>query len=323
MPVEPGIPLLKDEVLKRITEEEIFERYLQLPVDENVQYINPLRVDSNPGCKYYHNNQGRLRFKDFSKGYNWDCFSLVQYIYSCSFIDALRIIVKDFKLNTEIIKYEISKEIKIRERYRIEIKTRAWESDDLEYWFSFNIMPSILDLYSVYPCKSIWVNNEYYRCRKNDPCYAYYFYNNLYKLYFPKRIKGENRFFTNIILSDNFLQGYSQLPPSGDLLIITKSYKDVMSLYSFNLSAVAPQSESQIINQEQYEILSSRFHNIISLGDNDSSGRRFLNNHKRHYNTPSFLFPWTMEKDFSDNVKRFGKDRIQEIINIVKENEQF
>lgn len=321
MPVEPGIPLLKDEVLKRITEEEIFERYLQLPVDENVQYINPLRVDSNPGCKYYHNNQGKLRFKDFSKGYNWDCFAVVQYIYSCSFIDALRIIVKDFKLNTEIVKYESNKEVRVRERYKIEIKTRAWDTSDLDYWFRFNITTNILSYYSVYPCKSIWVNGEYYRCRKNDPCYAYYFSNDLYKLYFPKRIKGENRFFTNVILSDNFLQGYSQLPPFGDLLIITKSYKDIMSLYSFNLLAVAPQSESQIINQEQYEILSSRFHNIISLGDNDSSGRRFLNNHKRSYNIPSFLFPWTMEKDFSDNVKKFGKDKIQEIINQVKEYE--
>lgn len=318
MPIEPGIPLLKDEVLKRITEEEIFERYLQLPVDETTQYINPLRIDNSPGCKYYRNTQGRLRFKDFSKGYNWDCFSVVQYIYNCSFIDALRIIVKDFKLNTEIIKYEISREVKVRERYRIEIKTRAWENADLEYWFQFNISTSILSLYSVYPCKSIWVNGEYYRCRKSDPCYAYYFGNNLYKLYFPKRIKGENRFFTNVILSDNFLQGYSQLPPSGDLLIITKSYKDIMSIFSFNLASVAPQSESQIITQEQYDILSNRFHNIIALGDNDSSGRRFLNNLSRSYNIPSFLFPWTMEKDFSDNVKKFGKEKIQELIIKIK-----
>lgn len=321
MPIEPGIELRKEEVLKRITEEEIFEKYLQLPVDESINYINPLRVDTNPGCRYYRNNQGKLRFKDFSKGYNWDCFSLVQHIYKCSFIDALRIIVRDFKLNTEIVRYETQREFKLKERFDIKIATRAWESYDLTYWNSYNIYADTLLTYNVFPCKAIWINDEYYRCRKNDPCYAYYFGNRLYKLYFPKRKKGTTRFFTNVIITDNLLQGYLQLPDKGDILIITKSYKDVMSLHTFNLVGIAPQSESQTINKTQYNELRTRFSNIISLVDNDHTGRSFGLRHYKDFGTPIFIFPWTMEKDFSDNVKKFGIEKMRDIINIIKETE--
>lgn len=313
MAVEPGITLTKEEVLKKISEEQIFEKYLQLPVEIGVSYINPLRIDANPGCRYYYNNSGRLRFKDFSKGDNYDCFSLVQSIYNCNFIDALRIIVKDFRLNGISDEREQVEQIQIkRSRYNIKISTKEWNLDDINYFNKYNIFGDNL-YHDTYACKAIWINDEYYRCRSNDPCYAYYFGNELYKLYFPRR--KSNRFFTNITLEDQLLQGYNSLPTSGELLIVTKSYKDVKSMRSFDLYAVAPQSETQYLNENQFRSLQDRFNTIICVGDNDSAGRNFMLHHYHTYNIPSFMFPWTMEKDFSDNVARFGVEYMKNLIN--------
>jgi hypothetical protein len=319
MPIEPGITVSKEEVLKRITEEEIFEKYLQLPPVEGIDYINPLRVDNSAGCRYYKNNNGRLRFKDFSKGYNWDCFSVVQFIYNCSFYEALKIIVKDFRLNNEVPKHEIKTELVLKIRYDIKIAVRDWNQEDNFYWNQYNIINAGLRV-NIFPCKAIWINNEYYRCRVADPCYAYYFGDGLYKLYFPKR--KTQRFFTNVMFEDYLLQGYKELPESGELLIVTKSYKDVKSLRAFGIYAVAPQSESQILTKEQYEKLSDRFTYIFCLGDNDSAGRWFCIKHQNEFKIPSLLFPWTMEKDFSDNVKRFGVEYMKELIQKLREENE-
>lgn len=317
MPIEPGIILRKEEILKRITQEEIFEKYLQLPVDISVTYNNPLRLDKTPSCRYYYKND-KLRFHDWGK-FNWDCFSLVQHIYNCTFIDALRIIVKDFKLNTQIERYEVREYVPtIKPRYNLKIKIREWELDDLEYWNQYGITVKDLAYFNVYPCKAIWINGEYYKCRKNDVCFAYYFGNDLFKLYFPKRQKSEGRFFTNIIESDFILQGELQLPDKCDLIVITKSYKDVIGLRRFGVYAVATQSEYQILTKAQYERLSLISDRIVSLGDHDNTGRNFMIRHYKAYNIPYLVFPWTMEKDFTDNRKRFGEERMQQIINYVR-----
>lgn len=322
MPIEPGIELKKDEILRRISQEEIFERYLGLSVDEATQYTNPLRVDTNPGCKYYYNTEGKLRFKDFAKGTNWDCFSLVQHLHQdCSFIDALRIIVRDFKLNTEAIRYDKQyREIEIKPRREIKASTRLWESEDLAYWAQYNILADTLFTYNVYPAKGIWIDNDYYRVRKNDPCYIYYFYDDLYKLYFPKRKKGEKRFFTNVVYDDHLMQGYNRLPETGNILIYTKSYKDVMSLSTFGLNAIAPQTETELINLQLHEELTRRFTTIVSLVDNDNTGRNMGNRYSA-IGVPTFVFPWTMEKDFSDNVKKYGDRYMRDLILKIRENE--
>ena len=54
------------------------------------------------------------------------------------------------------------------------------------------------------------------------------------------------------------------LPKSGgDYVVITKSLKDVMLLYEFNIPAIAPNSETLFISDKQLEKLKSKFKNII------------------------------------------------------------
>src|SRR5688572_2268496 len=272
MPVESEILLTKDNILKFVTQEQIFEAYLGLPIDTGTFYANPLRLDKHPGCRYYYDGLGKLYFKDFAGKFHWDCFAVVQYKYGgIKFVEALRIIARDFKLNgltptNNTVQYTPPP----KEREVIKVSLREWEKEDLDYWKQFNISLEILKRFNVHPCKALWMNRQYYKCKKNDPCYCYYFGKDLYKLYFPSRKKGENRFFQNISIKDDMLQGLLQLPEKGDYLVITKSYKDVMSLASFGIPAVSVHSEYHVIKQEQYDRLHNRFPNIISLFDNDA-----------------------------------------------------
>jgi hypothetical protein len=309
MPIEPGIELRKDNILKRVTQEQIFEAYLGLPVDTDTNYINPLRIDKEPGCRYYYNSLGKLYFKDFGSKHHWDCFAVVQYKYGCNFIEALKIIVKDFSLNgLEATNSVVQYIPPIKTRSVIKVQVRDWTKEDLQYWLQFNITYDILKLGNIHPCKAVWFGEEYYRCKSNDPCYCYYFGRDLYKLYFPKRKKGENRFIQNLSINDDMLQGLSLLPESAPYLILTKSYKDVLSLLSFGINSVAVHSEYHIIKRDLYENLHTRFPIIYTLFDNDPAGRSLSIRYRDLYNVQNLLFPMGWLKDFSDNVKQKGVD---------------
>lgn len=315
MPVQPGIDLTKKTILSLITEEQIFEKYLEIEPIEGINYINPLRLDRGAGCRFYYNNQGRLKFKDFAKGYNWDCFNIVQYRYNLTFPEALKKIVKDFSLNSqnEVLALSII-EREIKEREKIRIAIREWEEKDLAYWKQYNIDIDTLRKYNVHPCRAIWTNNEYYKCKEKDPCYCYYFGDNLYKLYFPYRDNA--RFFQNISqVNDSLIQGYHQLNKQVDHCIITKSFKDVLSLSTFDINSGAVLSETHVLKQEQIDELKQKYKHVFTLFDNDSTGRKLAIKYKQLFNIDYLMFPFTMEKDFSDNVKVYSVEKMQNIIN--------
>lgn len=319
MPLEAGIDITKDAVLRRVTQEQIFEAYLGLPVDTGTAYINPLRLDKRPSCKYYYNALGKLYFHDWGK-YHWDCFAMVQFKYGgCSFAEALKIIIKDFKLNglsatNAVVEFTPTP----KSRDQISIKVRDWNPNDIAYWQQYGIVVDLLKYYKVYPCSSAWVNGEHYTFHSNDPCYAYWFGQGKFKLYFPKR--SYNRFYQNIQKGDNFLQGYQQRNKDADYIVITKSYKDVMCMYNFGINSVAVISEYHLVEKEFYDQIKAQYNHVFTLFDNDLAGRTLTNKYRRAYNTIPLIFPWTLEKDFSDNFKKYGPQKLITIIEWIKEN---
>lgn len=58
----------------------------------------------------------------------------------------------------------------------------------------------------------------------------------------------------------------------GDFLVITKSLKDVMTLYEYKIPAIAPCSENIFITESQYDRLKTKYKHILLLYDNDSAG---------------------------------------------------
>ena len=314
--------ITKSFILNRISEVEIMERYLGLKVDFNKLYRSPLRTDKYPTCKYYY-SKGRLYFKDFNGSFYGDCFSVVQSLYSTTFLDSLYIIANDFNLlkvpNRKLVNYIFS--TPIQEKLSIGIRSQKFTSTDKAYWGSYFIKEETLNSYFVYSCAQLFIGeNIIYTYSKKDPAYAYYFGNGSYKIYFPLRKKEEKRFINNC--NSSIIQGYWQLPDKGELLVITKSYKDVICLKEFNISAIAPQSESCGLTHIFIEELYSRFDNIVSLYDFDLTGIRGANKLYREEGIKPIFFTNGRfgsidygSKDFSDYLYNNGLTKTKELVN--------
>ncbi len=312
----------KQFILERIREEEIIERYLGTNVEFNRLFLNPLRKDNNPTLSFKRLTN-RIWIKDWSGWFEGDCFNLVEKLYNVRFYKACEIIAQDFNLIKEDKTYSPKKidwiEYKEEEKTKaiIEIKRREWEDFDLEYWADFGISLATLRTFKVYALKVLWINKivQYYYKSKRDLCYAYYFYNEEFKAYFPKRTSY--RFKTN----SRSLQGELQLPYEGELLVITKSMKEVMLFYEYGICAVAPQSESVIITQEQYNDFSKRFTYVVSNYDFDYAGIKSANKMKRLYGMePFFLTNGRFNtidykaKDITDYRKSKGKEETDKLM---------
>lgn len=128
----------------------------------------------------------------------------------------------------------------------------------------------------------------------------------------PKR--KEFRFIGNV--STKTIQGYKQLAKSGKLVVITKSMKDVMCLYSLGIPAIAPNSETQFVSDKILEELKQRFKYVVLLYDNDLTGVRFTNKiRKEHPELIVSMIPRsTGAKDISDYYYMYGRKGTQEFI---------
>jgi hypothetical protein len=317
-----GEQITKEWVLEKVSEEEIFKFYLGIFPEFGIGFKNPLRKDDDPDCFFYVAPNGMLKFNDIAQKWNWDCFNVVQHIYKCNFYQALKHISEDFDL---IEKNNDKKAVtylsldKVSGNKEIKVKRRKWYDIDKEYWTQYHITKEALEFFNVAPLETAWLNNEIiYSFKRGDIGYVYHFNGYNYKLYFPNRKRDTSpypRFYHN---NGKIIQGYTQLPTHGENLIITKSLKDVICLYLFDIPAIAPMSENIYMNLGQINQLRNRFKNIYILFDNDYKGRKATIYYKNQFNLTPLLFPQDMKKDFSDNLKEFGYQSILDYVEEIK-----
>jgi hypothetical protein len=303
----------KDFVLRYISEEDIFKRYLGLEPTDRGSFTNPLRNDdTKPGCGFYVDSRGTWKFKDHAAGYNWDCFNVVEYAYNLTFKEALIRIAIDFNLidgqSSDV--YRAIKTKKKRPPLEIRVKRRSWTKSDYAYWAQYYITPERLDFFKVFPVSTAWFleNNDLriiYIYKEGDPCFCYHFGGYDYKLYFP--LRPTNKF---VHVNSSIIQGWEQLPKEGENLLITKSFKDVMAIdavgRTYDLYACAPMSETVVIPLEAYKNLYNRFDNIGTLFDFDRAGVRLARKYEKEYSLTPYLFG----KEFRTTI--FGKALIKD-----------
>lgn len=106
----------------------------------------------------------------------------------------------------------------------------------------------------------------------------------------------------------------------GDILVITKSLKDVMVLHEFGITAIAPCSENTFVTDKQYNKLRNKFKVGVVFFDNDKAGITAMRQLKKKYPELKFIWlPRNTEKDISDFYKKFGKRKTKEIIEKTKQ----
>lgn len=307
------------------------EQYLGIKITFSHLVCSPLRADRTPTCGFkYARASNILYFRDFSGHFWGDCFDLVQFRYSCSFFESLQIIASDFNLMD--VKKKVAKVVynyeDIPERFSsttvIGIKKQAFTPADIAFWKSFGLNSKIIAHYGVYSCDAVFLNGKIiYRYNKFNPCYAYRFMEGVYKIYFPKKTQG--RFLCNT----NIIQGYSQLPEKGDLVILSKSLKDVMVLHLLGYAACAPQSETQLPAEDFIEDLQSRFKRVLCFYDYDRAGKDMAKEIQDVYNIqPIFLTNGENEtinygaKDISDLRRDYGTAKARDVmIELLEEKE--
>ena len=365
--------LTKDYILSKVDQITIFSVYFNLPI-ETIQYcidtgdfiVSPIRTDIHPTCGFRYDNKGKLKFKDFA-GYFWgDCFDAAAYIISKmydnteidinskdGFIKILRHITFTFKdifygdEKDPLIQNNINKTItKIKkEKPIIELVIRNWNQNDIDYWKQFNVNLQTLNINFVYPIEQYYINRKInpepkYYYNEKDVCYAYILgkdRNGIYniKLYFPNRTKNNTRFITNC----NHLEGIYQLSKEDyDLIILTKSTKDRVSIYSSLKMLQSLYGELNIdkiglinIPHETYKLRDNEFKwlrnklsdkgIIVSLMDNDRTGKIEANYLRKEYGILPMIIPKQFQaKDFSELFKYNSIEQINNlIINTIKQ----
>lgn len=269
--------LSKEHILKDVTQEQIFMRYLgSLPLRAPI--LSPLRAETNPSFTVFYDKNNILRYKDFGSGESGDCFDFVQTQYNLSWPDTLKKINHD-KSGIKKIKVDNVKEYRSAQSIKkfqnspnktIEIVPKKFSVEELAYWKKFGISLETLNKYNVESCKYVYINKDpYIISTESQPVFSYKV-NNKYKIYRPLSEKG--KWWSNLGTTDIF--GYDQLPMWGDILIITKSLKDIMVLDTLGYTSISPQSESQFnfMDGQIWLTLQKRFKKFLVLYDCDKAG---------------------------------------------------
>lgn len=302
--------LTLDWILSRVTEYEIYSHYIgQFKV--GAIYNSPFRTDRNPSFGIYYSKRANcLLFKDHGTG---ECGNIVKFVSlytgKTDYQEILQDIVDRLKI-TNNTKLDSTKQYTPTGETVIGVVRQPWTLADIGYWSMFNISKKTLEKFNVssikyYLCNGI-VKGIY---KDTNPMYAYKVFNN-FKIYRPladKYTKWRNN------LSQDDIQGWEQLPKKGDILIITKSLKDVMCLHEMGIPAISPSSESTFISDTALEALKKRFKRILVCFDRDVPGIRYLR--KISLKTglePILIHKKFKAKDISDAIKLNGFETIKQ-----------
>ena len=290
-------------ILSKVSEEEIFEKY-----GTKVQagmFRSTLRKDRHPTCRFYRNKNNRLILHDFSGNFNGDCFEMVMLKLRCNFPDALYDIACKFGIMSGEPRHPAASSIIIGPKTLCEIRIKSgnWDRQHYQYWLDYGIKMPTLSKFDVVPVERCWLNGYIFYNRdftkKNEVVFAYRFGGLDYKVYFPNRDRTKVRFLHN---NPDILQGYDQLPDTGEVVVITKAMKDVMCLNEFGIPAIAPMGETTVVSDGVLMDLFERFDKVYALYDRDRTGKIALLNLRARKVKP-LLMPKGTTKDFSDMCK--------------------
>jgi len=287
---ESRLFISKEEILMRVTQEEIFKMVLGYIPREHKYVYSPFRKDRVPDC-YFEWYKNSMWFIDWAepmrKRRHRDCFNMVQDHFRVSFYKALELINEHFKLNLLAGHHDDSDYVVEKRKQIVELKERKKDIHDMpfkarmfntqgdrEFWSPFQISRSDLIEDEVFPI--IWYKifskrlKQHVVIRPQTRSYLIGNFEKRRKFYTPDK-KGKGKWATNCIAND--IWGFDELPLKGKRLIISKSYKDWRVLKNQGLeNVIAFQNEGVIPKEEVMLDLINRFEEIVIFFDNDRAG---------------------------------------------------
>lgn len=332
------VPLTAEEIFKRVSQEDVFKLLIKDPIivgKGEASYIAPYRNDSSPDC-YFEEHEGRLFFVDFASSgkKQKDCLTFLKDALSLNYREVLEYINETFDLGLGNSIKEVKK-IKVENSHKVEDLSRAskkkrtityaprqFSGKDRSFWEKYEISKQNLIDDGVIPIeayRSINRKGEYFSSRPMSIMYAYtdFVDKEKVKIYRPYGNKFE-KWFTNC--SQNDIGSLEFLPETGDLLIISKSYKDCRVIRNQGLNSVWFQNEGMLPSVSIIEDLCIRFVSIVIWFDNDQAGiangrivTDYINSISPDKAKLIFLPPKLLKeniKDPSDLIKLKGKKNL-------------
>jgi len=286
---ETRLFISKEEILRMVSQEEIFKMIVGYMPKEHSYVYSPFRKDRIPDC-YFEWYKDNLYFIDWAdpitKRRHRDCFNMVQDHFGVSFYKSLEIVNEHFNLNLlaghhDDSDYVVNRKKEIQEKKSIKkspksmpFKARMFNGqEDKSFWQPYQITRSELIEDEVFPI--IWYKvyskrlGSHVVIRPSTRSYLVGNFNPRVKFYVPDK-KGKGKWATNCTQND--IWGYDCLPPTGKQLLISKSYKDYRVLKNQGINVIAFQNEGMLPSQEILESLINRFEEIVVLFDNDRAG---------------------------------------------------
>lgn len=324
----------RERILSKITEFDIYNKYIKEDIKLKEPISSPFREDNIPSFAIYRNCEGKLLYNDFVLG-GGNCFQFVKYLFGYnSWFEVYSRIGIDFWLDLDFYcsdtlkkndinntKPKIGKKPKPSEDFELGISVRVLEDYDIRYWKNHGISLQSLKKYNVFPIDYIIFKKKSREEIIKADKYAYAYIEKKdnkisYKIYQPF---SKYKWFGDVNIS--IWQGWSQLPSHSDILIITKSLKDVMAINeNCKLASVSLQSEKTKPKTSVMHELKRRFTTIYVLYDNDfdkstNYGQVFARELYEEYDLINIRIPDKYKaKDYTDLIKKYGKKQATNIL---------
>lgn len=283
---------------------------------------SPLRSDDKmPSFAIFPTKDGALLFKDHGTGVAGNALKFLKLYKGIQTREELEKellrIVRRFNPTSSVA--TVTRSYAPHEDTDIGIVRQPFTEVDKKYWKQFHISIDTLKRFNVFSIKYFLCNRVVRGTYKEtSPMYAYKVYDK-FKIYRPLASKY-TKWRTN--LTNRHVQGLAELPyEGGDLLVITKSLKDVMCLYEMGISAIAASSETTFIPNDILRSLRRKWKRVVILYDRDATGMMKARDYSKQYKLNAiFVHKKFKSKDISDAVKNNNfnivKDWLYKTLNI-------
>jgi len=328
----------KDTLLQKISQENIMQRYFNLPIEMGKSYINPYRkdkLDKSPSCKFYYTLSNIFSFNDFAMTeYSGDCFKMAKNFYEhkdgkiYNFFQILLMIEKDFGLNTTNLKLITSvnenqpvvknKKFKIKITPSIRLAHTIMERNYLIELLGSQYYEKVKTTIQT----SYFVKFEYFddvtkvyekilRYDVDNPIFVFQYTTGYYHIYLPFNKNVDKK--GNVIKhrkNITFDMWYDNKVKNDDnIVVITKSPKDVEVWGSYGFRAICPASENVCVIPEKI-LTEFKYKTFLLNYDPDVTGYKSMSKIIDKYNNEIdinyMLFP-EKEKDISGYTKLNGR----------------
>jgi hypothetical protein len=308
--------LSKETILEAVDEYSLYCFYLGFDPELKTRYSSPIREsDPDPSFSMFYNWGEPCEFlwKDSGQGNTGDIFFLIKKMFPqlTSNQSVFEKIDTDFKLGFTKGEMTVTEKIILKNKpvdkpvTNIRIKSKEFTEEAIAFWESFGVNKHTLHYYDVTQVEYLWTND--YQEVPISPKGLAFAYKELdkFKIYQPydREFKFRNNY------PNRYIEGFFQLKRTTDLLIITKSRKDVMVLFQLGYESVSPKSENTVMPHQYFTHFAQNYKRVVVLFDNDMK-------HKGDsYPFEKIYVPLDSgEKDVSDYRRTFGEDATRRML---------